>query len=340
MKKQNEQNPSIEMRPFYVKDITWLKEAVKQVFPGRTVSEWRSIMGKKRNKGEELYFLGCGGQSLGGVNVTAPFNSPTWRIARAHTIASLSRPDKEEIIRQIIGGDELIYRVDLAHMELTEADFGVFGRLTGIDWPAKWETFFAPQVARWQIAFIPWEFGYLAAVTTNDREKITAIEFVREGGATLSMRVKQAAYYHGFLGHDGKILVPEVMELPDECDVLKLVRNELRLYLSGGYELKIPFAFPEGTDFQKQVWEETMKIPYGAVKTYADIAEAIQPDKSKTGQMARAVGRALAANPLPIIIPCHRVIGSNQTLTGFGGGVDVKDHLLQLEMWHAIPASS
>ncbi|NLA95443.1 MAG: methylated-DNA--[protein]-cysteine S-methyltransferase [Clostridiaceae bacterium] len=130
------------------------------------------------------------------------------------------------------------------------------------------------------------------------------------------------------------------MESQDECDVLRLLRKELQLYLGGGHEINIPYEFPDGTPFQKQVWEETLKIPYGAVKTYAGIAEIIQPDKDKAGQMARAVGRALAANPLPIIIPCHRVIGSNQMLTGFGGGVDVKDHLLQLEMWHAIPASS
>ncbi len=340
MKRRNKQNPSVEMRPFYVKDIVWLKEMVKQVFPDRTTSEWRSIMSRKRKKGEQLYFLSRGGRGLGGVNVTAPFNSPTWRIARVHTVESLSDQDKKEIARQVIGDDEMIYRVDMAHMELSEADHRIFGRLTGIDWPARRDTFFAPQVTKRQVAFIPWEFGYLAAVTTPDREKIAVIEFVREGGETLSMPVKQAAYFFGFLGHDGKILIPEVMELPGECDVLKLLRKELRLYLSGGHEISLPFEFPDGTPFQKQVWEETLKIPYGAVKTYADIAEIIQPDKDKAGQMARAVGRALAANPLPIIIPCHRVIGSNQMLTGFGGGVDVKDHLLQLEMWHAIPASS
>ncbi len=340
MKKQDEQNPSVEMRPFYVKDIAWLKEMVRQVFPERTESEWRSIMSKKRKKGEQLYFLERNGKGLGGVNVTAPFNSSTWRIARIHTVAGLSESEKEEIVRQLIGDDELIYRVDMNHTVLTKADHKDFGRLTGIDWPSKRETYFAPRVAEWQIAFIPWEFGYLAAVTTRDRKKIAAIEFVREGGEALSLRVKQAAYFYGFLGHDGKILIPEAMESPEECDVLQLVRRELRLYLKGGYQVSIPFEFPEGTPFQKQVWEETLKIPYGAVKTYADIAEAIQPDKNKAGQMARAVGRALAANPLPIIIPCHRVIGSNQMLTGFGGGVDVKDHLLQLEMWHAIPVSS
>ena len=96
------------MRPFYVKDIVWLKEMVKQVFPDRTTSEWRSIMSRKRKKGEQLYFLPRVGRGLVGVIVTAPFNSPTWRIARVHTVESLSDQDKKEIARQVIGDDEMI----------------------------------------------------------------------------------------------------------------------------------------------------------------------------------------------------------------------------------------
>ncbi|HPX93886.1 MAG TPA: methylated-DNA--[protein]-cysteine S-methyltransferase [Bacillota bacterium] len=339
MSKPMKKTAPINLRPFYVKDISWLKEVVKQFFPDRTNSEWRRIMSGKRKKGELLFFIEKGDQPLGGVSVTAPFNSPTWRIARIHTLGELPEDDKVEIVRQIIADDPLIYRIDLTHMKLSEADRLIYGRLTGIDWPSKRETYFAPQVAKWQIAFIPWEFGYLAVVTDSARKKIASIEFLREGGEGLSLRVRQAAYFSGYLSHDGKILTPEAPDLDDECEVLKLARRELRLYLSGGHEIRIPYKFPEGTAFQKRVWEETLKIPYGSVKTYADIAEIIQPDKDKTGQMARAVGRALAANPLPIIIPCHRVIGSNQMLIGFGGGVDVKDYLLQLEMWHAIPTA-
>jgi methylated-DNA-[protein]-cysteine S-methyltransferase len=81
-----------------------------------------------------------------------------------------------------------------------------------------------------------------------------------------------------------------------------------------------------GTPFQLEVWRELMRIPYGETRSYAQVAKAI-------GRPAaiRAVGAANGANPIPIIVPCHRVIGSNGSLTGFGGGIDVKRWLLDFE---------
>ena len=81
-----------------------------------------------------------------------------------------------------------------------------------------------------------------------------------------------------------------------------------------------------GTDFQKQVWEELQKIPFGETRTYAEVALSIGRPKA-----VRAVGAAIGANPIPIIIPCHRVIGSNQSLTGFSGGLENKAFLLRHE---------
>ncbi len=81
-----------------------------------------------------------------------------------------------------------------------------------------------------------------------------------------------------------------------------------------------------GTLFQKKVWEETLKIKYGETLSYGKIAEKIGAYKG-----ARAVGNALSANPLPILIPCHRVIGKNGKLIGFGGGIDMKKLLLRIE---------
>ncbi|SHE92271.1 methylated-DNA-[protein]-cysteine S-methyltransferase [Thermoanaerobacter uzonensis DSM 18761] len=82
----------------------------------------------------------------------------------------------------------------------------------------------------------------------------------------------------------------------------------------------------QGTNFQKAVWREISKIPYGKVKTYGEIAKLIGKPKA-----ARAVGQALNKNPIPIIIPCHRVIGKDGNLTGFGGGIEIKKFLLSLE---------
>ena len=81
-----------------------------------------------------------------------------------------------------------------------------------------------------------------------------------------------------------------------------------------------------GTGFQKRVWEELQKIPLGETKTYAEVASSI-----RRPQAVRAVGTAIGANPIPVVIPCHRVIGSNQSLTGFSGGLEKKAFLLRHE---------
>lgn len=104
------------------------------------------------------------------------------------------------------------------------------------------------------------------------------------------------------------------------------VTTQLDEYFSGERQI---FDLPldlKGTAFQKQVWLELSNIPYGTTTTYGEIAESINNPKG-----CRAVGMANNKNPIPIIIPCHRVIGKNGTLTGFGGGLDVKQQLLDLE---------
>lgn len=83
---------------------------------------------------------------------------------------------------------------------------------------------------------------------------------------------------------------------------------------------------PQGTDFQKKVWRALCKIPYGSLKSYAGVADAIGNKKA-----ARAVGGANGKNPIPLIIPCHRVVGTNGSLTGFAHGTAIKEQLIRLE---------
>ena len=83
---------------------------------------------------------------------------------------------------------------------------------------------------------------------------------------------------------------------------------------------------PIGTDFQRQVWLELMRIPCGQTRTYGEMAERLGRPNA-----ARAIGRANATNPLPIVVPCHRLVGANGDLTGFAGGLDFKRKLLDLE---------
>jgi len=103
-------------------------------------------------------------------------------------------------------------------------------------------------------------------------------------------------------------------------------RQQLAEYFAGDRkDFDLPLQL-SGTEFQVQVLEELQRIPYGETTSYGDIATRIGRPKA-----VRAVGAANGRNPLPIVIPCHRVIGSSGDLTGFGGGLDLKEALLRLE---------
>lgn len=113
---------------------------------------------------------------------------------------------------------------------------------------------------------------------------------------------------------------------PDTAGVLTGVRRELDQYFAGRLKtFTTPLAFA-GTPFQNQVWRELCRIPYGETISYLALAHRIDNPKA-----VRAVGMANGANPIAIIVPCHRVIGSNGSLTGFGGGLPTKRALLELE---------
>lgn len=106
----------------------------------------------------------------------------------------------------------------------------------------------------------------------------------------------------------------------------KEYHKEIIEYLEGNRrEFTLPLDLI-GTDFQRKVWKGLLDIPYGEIRTYKDIAETIGNPKAY-----RAVGNALNKNPVLIVVPCHRVIGSNGQLVGFGGGLELKRWLLELE---------
>ena len=107
--------------------------------------------------------------------------------------------------------------------------------------------------------------------------------------------------------------------------VLREAERWLRAYFSGRKMTDVLFPLaPEGTAFQKRVWAALRKIPYGETRTYGELAEQL-------GSSARAVGHAVGQNPISILIPCHRVIGADGSLTGYAGGLVRKKQLLELE---------
>ncbi|HKE65267.1 MAG TPA: methylated-DNA--[protein]-cysteine S-methyltransferase [Micromonosporaceae bacterium] len=109
--------------------------------------------------------------------------------------------------------------------------------------------------------------------------------------------------------------------------VLGIAAAQLDAYFAGELtDFQLPIAAPDGSDFERAVWKAIAEIGYGEMATYGDIARLVG-DK----EAARAVGIACNRNPLPIIVPCHRVVGAGGKLVGFGGGLDRKRFLLNLE---------
>ena len=144
---------------------------------------------------------------------------------------------------------------------------------------------------------------YGQLLVAGDRAGLRSIAFAREG--------RRAAPEADWIEDDG---------------FLQGAVDQLVAYFAGGlqeFELKLA---PHGTEFQIAVWEAVAAIPYGTTTSYGQVAAEIGRPAA-----VRAVGAANGANPLPIVIPCHRVIGSNGKLTGYGGGLDLKASLLELE---------
>lgn len=120
--------------------------------------------------------------------------------------------------------------------------------------------------------------------------------------------------------------LPDNRGREEESPLLRAARTQLLEYLSGARRsFDLPLD-PAGTDFQRSVWEALRAIPYGQTRTYGEIAAAVGRPRA-----VRAVGQANHVNPLPIFIPCHRVVGKNGALTGYAGGLDLKGALLALE---------
>ena len=113
----------------------------------------------------------------------------------------------------------------------------------------------------------------------------------------------------------------------DDHPLLAETVRQLKAYFDGELtEFDLPLA-PHGTEFQQRVWDQLIKIAYGETASYGEIAGRL----GMTNAASRAVGTANGRNPIPIVIPCHRVIGANGTLTGYAGGIERKQTLLELE---------
>jgi len=122
----------------------------------------------------------------------------------------------------------------------------------------------------------------------------------------------------------------------DDDPVLRAAADQLAAYFAGRLTVfTVPLSVRHGSGFERAVWAELARIPYGETKTYGEVAAAACAALDRPGEAghgaARAVGIACNRNPLPIVVPCHRVVGAGRKLVGFGGGLDRKRFLLELE---------
>ena len=132
-----------------------------------------------------------------------------------------------------------------------------------------------------------------------------------------------------FLDDDRSSATPDDADVPP---VLAEARRQLREYFAGErVDFDLPLAAARGTEFQRRVWDRLTEIPFGATTSYGEIADRLGLPPGA----ARAVGLANGANPIAIVVPCHRVIGATGTLTGYAGGLERKKFLLDLESAHA-----
>ena len=126
--------------------------------------------------------------------------------------------------------------------------------------------------------------------------------------------------------------IPEAMTIEGDIPLFERTKKWLDSYFSGGKPSisELPLA-PIGSEFRQGVWSILRGIPYGEVSTYGAVARKMAVNMGRKSMSSQAVGGAVGHNPISIIIPCHRVVGSNGSLTGFAGGIQMKIKLLELE---------
>ena len=150
------------------------------------------------------------------------------------------------------------------------------------------------------------------------------------GGITLA---SDGEYLTG-LWFDGQKYFADTLSVQREekdLDVFRRTDNWLDIYFSGKEPNFTPPLRMKGTEFRQEVWQILLTIPFGKTMTYGEIAKILADQRGIKSMSAQAVGGAVGHNPISLIIPCHRVVGTNGALTGYAGGLDKKSWLLDME---------
>ncbi|MBP7401427.1 MAG: methylated-DNA--[protein]-cysteine S-methyltransferase [Clostridia bacterium] len=198
-----------------------------------------------------------------------------------------------------------------------------------------------PESTSMAYGFVPFEKGLVTVLGSTDG--IRRIGFIRFGEMPDDGFLRESAAYRGYLDSAGTVAhglsTPADVYPPLPAEVDKACRQigEYLAHRRSVFDINVDWTGHD-SGFQRRVWRILAGIGYGRVWTYEDVAAELVGTRAEARRMTRAVGAACAANPVPILVPCHRVIGKDGKLTGFSGGVDIKEFLLAHE-WIAPPAA-
>lgn len=161
-------------------------------------------------------------------------------------------------------------------------------------------------------------------VTTSYPSPVGTLTLASDGKNLVGLWIEGQKYYGDTM--------PDEVQTDHDIPVFSAAKRWLDQYFAGQNPAisELPLA-PEGSAFRQEVWRILCEIPYGTVTTYGDIAKELAVKMKRESMSAQAVGGAVGHNPISIIIPCHRVVGANGSLTGYAGGIAAKKKLLELE---------
>lgn len=199
-----------------------------------------------------------------------------------------------------------------------------------------------PEYADCGTAFVPFRLGVFAV--TGNALMLTETSFVRYGDQFNPGYQQECAEMAGILTENGNLAERDYFSEylnsyssivhSNAPEPVKQAASQIQAYFAGKMpKFDLPLDLSKGSEFQVRVWQALAAIPYGTTWTYEELAYELAPGNWQTARnMARAIGSACGANPLPLILPCHRVIGKDGRLVGFSGGLDIKEFLLDHEI--------
>ena len=190
----------------------------------------------------------------------------------------------------------------------------------------------------YSFGFVPFKMGVVAI--SGDNDVVDSTQFLHYKEEVPGVLLRNVAIRcgiadeNGILKEAGSPEFADLQEMSFPKEVMRCMKEIGEYFQKRRTAFSIHFQPVRGSDFQKKVWERVRLVPYGATCSYEDIALSLTGgEKSTAKNLTRAVGAACSDNPLPILVPCHRIIGKDGRLVGFSGGLQIKEYLLNHEMF-------